>query len=171
MTQSPEQYVVMGKLTSSYGVKGWLRVYSWTSPIEGILDYDTWLVEHNGQRTAMTLDGGQRHGKGLIVRLDGVDSREAAENLAGATIWLKTAELPALEDDEYYWYQLEGLNVRTSEGVALGRVAYLFETGANDVLVVRGEDRERLIPFLPDDVIQQIDLEGGIMTVDWDPDF
>ncbi|WP_456268226.1 ribosome maturation factor RimM [Kushneria sp. AK178] len=171
MTQSPEQYVVMGKLTSPYGVKGWLRVYSWTSPMEGILDYETWLVEQNGQRTPMTLRNGQRHGKGLIVRLDGVDSREAAERVAGATVLLKAAELPSLSEDEYYWYQLEGLAVQTGDGVALGRVEYLFETGANDVLVVRGEDRERLIPFLPDDVIQKVDLQGGIMTVDWDPDF
>ncbi|WP_438766101.1 ribosome maturation factor RimM [Kushneria sp. TE3] len=171
MTQSPEQYVVMGKLTSPYGVKGWLRVYSWTSPMEGILAYDTWLVEQDGRRTPMTLLNGQRHGKGLVVRLDGVDSREAAERMAGATIWFKADELPALADDEYYWYQLEGLNVCTVNGVALGRVQYLFETGANDVLVVRGEDRERLIPFLPDDVIQRVDLEGGTMTVDWDPDF
>ena len=171
MTQSPEQYVVMGKLTSPYGVKGWLRVYSWTSPMEGILSYGTWLVEHNGQRTPMTLLNGQRHGKGLVVRLEGVDSREAAERVAGATIWLKADELPALASDEYYWYQLEGLRVHTVDGVALGRVEYLFETGANDVLVVRGEDRERLIPFLPDDVIQRVDLEGGTMTVNWDPDF
>lgn len=171
MTQASEQHVVMGRLTSPYGVKGWLRVYSWTSPIEGILDYDSWLIEHKGQRKTLRLARGQRHGKGLIARLEGVESREAAEDIAGATILLETAALPALERDEFYWYQLEGLAVSTVEGVALGRVEYLFETGANDVLVVRGEDRERLIPFLPDEVIVDVDLEAGVMVVSWDPEF
>ncbi|MGL6250402.1 MAG: ribosome maturation factor RimM, partial [Billgrantia desiderata] len=110
----------------------------------------------------------------------GVDSREAAERVAGAEILLPKAELPQLEGDEYYWHQLEGLTVVTREGVVLGRVAYLFETGANDVMVVKGDpqgeppaidDRERLLPFLPDEVIVAVDLAGGTMTVDWDPEF
>ncbi|MFC0268877.1 ribosome maturation factor RimM [Kushneria aurantia] len=163
--------VVLGQLTSPHGVKGWLRVYSWTSPIEGILDYDYWLIEQQGECKRLRLVGGQRHGKGLIARLEGVDSREAAEQLASATILLETAELPRLEAGEYYWYQLEGLAVITLDGVALGRVEYLFETGANDVLVVRGEDRERLLPFVPDDVIRRVDLEAGQLVVDWDPEF
>ncbi|SHK21679.1 ribosome maturation factor RimM [Halomonas caseinilytica] len=176
--ESPPEHVVLGKLTSPYGVKGWLRVYSYTSPMEGILEYDEWVLRHGGVESRYRLSQGRRHGKGLVARLEGVDGRDQAETLAGAEILLPTAELPELSgDDEFYWYQLEGLSVVTTEGVALGRVEYLFETGANDVLVVRGREgesvdaRERLLPFLPDEVVREVDLEAGRMIVDWDPAF
>ncbi|WP_431024497.1 ribosome maturation factor RimM [Halomonas sp. H5] len=167
------QHVVLGKLTSSYGVKGWLKVYSYTSPMEGILDYPEWWVRLDGQVRVYRLTQGRRHGKGLVANLDGVNDRDAAERLAGAEILLPKSALPELPADEYYWYQLEGLEVVTAEGQALGRVASLFETGANDVMVVRGaaDGKERLLPFLPDEVILDVDLDAGRMTVAWDPDF
>ncbi len=136
--------------------------------MEGILEYDEWVLRHGGVESRYRLSQGRRHGKGLVARLEGVDGRDQAETLAGAEILLPTAELPELSgDDEFYWYQLEGLSVVTTEGVALGRVEYLFETGANDVLVVRGREgesvdaRERLLPFLPDEVVREVDLEAG----------
>lgn len=171
------EYVVLGKLTSPYGVKGWLKVYSYTSPMEGILDYAEWVLRHEGRTERRRLVQGRRHGKGLVALIEGVEGREAAEALAGAEVLLPKSELPELDGDEVYWHQLEGLRVVTREGVALGRVHYLFETGANDVMVVKGEsgesldDRERLLPFLPDEVVLEIDLEAGVMTVDWDPEF
>lgn len=165
--------VVMGQLTSPYGIKGWLKVYSHTSPMEGILDYSRWSIEKNGVERSFNVIQGRRQGKGLIVQLKGVSTREAAEALSGAAIYLSKEELPELGDGEFYWYQLEGLKVITLEGIELGVVDYLFETGANDVLVVKGgcDDKERLLPFLPDEVITRIDLEAGEMIVDWDPDF
>ncbi|MDX5377560.1 MAG: ribosome maturation factor RimM [Halomonas sp.] len=175
-----DDHVVLGKLTSPYGVKGWLKVYSHTSPMDGILDYPEWVIRQGGALTRHRLLQGRRHGKGLVAQLEGIDSREAAERAAGAEILLPKTELPELGGGEYYWHQLEGLTVVTREGVVLGRVAYLFETGANDVLVVRGDpqgeppaidDRERLLPFLPDEVIVGVDLAGGTLSVDWDPDF
>lgn len=169
---SPER-VVMGSLTSPYGVKGWLKVYSHTSPMEGILEYDRWTVDKDGVERVYEVLQGRRQGKGLVVQLAGVASREAAEALGGATIKLATDELPRLSAGEYYWYQLEGLKVTTIDGVELGRVDHLLETGANDVLVVKGgpDGKERLLPFLPDEVIERIDLETGEMRVDWDPEF
>lgn len=169
-------YVVLGKLTSPYGVKGWLKVYSYTSPMEGILDYSDWVVRQRGQRSRQRLVQGRRQGKGLVASLEGVNSREQAEQLAGAEILLPKQALPALEKGDYYWYQLEGLRVVTREGIDLGCVDYLFETGANDVLVVKGDadsidDRERLLPFLPGEVIHDTDLTAGTLTVNWDPDF
>nr|WP_223287584.1 ribosome maturation factor RimM [Halomonas elongata] len=176
--KTPPEHVVLGKLTSPYGVKGWLRVYSYTSPMEGILDYGEWVLRHRGVESRYRLAQGRLHGKGLVARLEGVDGRDQAESLAGAEVLLPTAELPELpEDDDFYWYQLEGLSVVTTEGVALGRVEYLFETGANDVMVIKGRDgesidaRERLLPFLPDEVVREVDLEAGWMVVDWDPAF
>lgn len=175
-----DEHVVLGKLTSPYGVKGWLKVYSHTSPMDGILEYPAWVLRQGDALTRHRLLQGRRQGKGLVVLLEGIDSREAAEHAAGAEILLPKAELPALAGDEYYWHQLEGLEVVTREGLVLGRVKYLFETGANDVLVVQGDpqgeppaidDRERLLPFLPEEVIVAVDLPGGSMTVDWDPTF
>ncbi|OHV10878.1 ribosome maturation factor RimM [Kushneria phosphatilytica] len=165
-----DEFVVLGKLNSPHGVRGWIRVYSWTTPIDGIFDYPRWTVEVGDSRRCLNVVEGQRHGKGLIARLEGVDSRSDAEELTNARILLPTEALPTLESGEYYWYQLEGLTVSTIDGQSLGTVAWLFETGANDVLVIKG-DRERLIPFLPDEVIQDIDLDAGTMTVNWDPDF
>ncbi|MBS9403036.1 ribosome maturation factor RimM [Halomonas sp. TRM85114] len=171
--QPRDDHVVLGKLTSPYGVKGWLKVYSYTSPMDGILDYDDWVLRQDGHLVRYLLVQGRRQGKGLVAQLEGVDSREAAEALAGAEILLPKTELPELAGSDYYWYQLEGLTVVTREGVALGRIDHLFETGANDVMVVKGggDDRERLLPFLPEDVILSVDLVAGVMTVDWDPEF
>jgi len=176
-TQPADDHVVLGKLTSPYGIKGWLKVYSYTSPMDGILDYASWMLRHDGTLTRVSVAQGRRQGKGLVARLTGVDSREAAESLAGAEIVLPKAELPALAADEYYWHQLEGLRVVTREGLALGFIDGLFETGANDVMVVKGEvdagleARERLLPYLPGDVVLDVDLAAAVMTVDWDPDF
>ena len=172
----PDEYVVLGKLTSPYGVKGWFKVYSYTSPMEGILDYADWVIEQRGVRMTHRLAQGRRQGKGLVASLEGVNSREEAERLAGAEILLPKQALPELETGDYYWYQLEGLRVVTLAGIDLGRVDYLFETGANDVLVVKSDaqsvdDRERLLPFLPDEVIRDADLVTGTLTVDWDPEF
>lgn len=176
--QPADDHVVLGKLTSPYGVKGWLKVYSYTGPMEGIIDYPEWVLRRGESLERRRLLQGRRHGKGLVAQLAGCDSREAAEALAGAEILLPKVELPALEADELYWHQLEGLRVVTREGSVLGRVDHLFETGANDVMVVKGslaadaiDARERLLPFLPEEVILEVDLAKGVMTVDWDPDF
>ncbi|GAB2781259.1 ribosome maturation factor RimM [Halomonas shantousis] len=171
-----DEHVVLGKLTSSYGVKGWLKVYSYTSPMEGILDYPEWVLRHHGERTTYRLAQGRRQGRGLVASLEGVTSREQAEQLSGAEILLPKGVLPELDEGDYYWHQLEGLKVVTLEGVYLGRVSYLFETGANDVLVVKAtgdsfDARERLLPFLPDEVIRDVDLNAATLTVDWDPEF
>ncbi|MCM5705577.1 ribosome maturation factor RimM [Larsenimonas salina] len=173
--KSASERVQLGTLTSPHGVKGGLKVYSYTSPIENIFQYPDWLVGTGESLTPMRVRQGRPQGKGLVVFLDGVDSRTDAEALAGATIWLPTQKLEPLGTDEFYWYQIEGLSVVTVSGDVLGRIEYLFETGANDVLVVKGDadsldKRERLLPYI-DGVVQRIDLEQGVMTVDWDPEF
>ncbi|WP_110655211.1 ribosome maturation factor RimM [Salinicola halimionae] len=170
------QHVVLGRLTSPHGVKGWLKVYSYSSPAEGIFDYPTWVLSTHGKRQSRRLLDARPQGKGLVVRLEGIDTRELAEQLAGADVLMEKTALPELDSGEYYWHQLEGLDVSTRDGVKLGRVDHLFETGANDVLVIRPsegslDDRERLLPFLPDDVIVQVDLGARSMIVEWDPSF
>ncbi|WP_083627623.1 ribosome maturation factor RimM [Salinicola sp. MH3R3-1] len=170
------QHVVLGRLTSPHGVKGWLKVYSYSSPAEGIFDYPTWVLSMHGERQTRRLLDARPQGKGLVVRLEGIDTRELAEQWAGAEVLMEKTALPELDSGEYYWHQLEGLEVSTRDGVKLGRVDHLFETGANDVLVIKPsegslDDRERLLPFLPDDVIVQVDLGAQSMIVEWDPSF
>ncbi|ROR29825.1 ribosome maturation factor RimM [Inmirania thermothiophila] len=165
-----ERLVVLGRVSGLYGVRGWVRVYSYTEPREGILRYDPWYLGHGGRWRRMDLVGGRRHGKGVVAALAGVADRDAAAALMGAQIAVRRSQLPPPAEGEYYWADLIGLEVRTVEGTPLGKVADLMETGANDVLVVRGE-RERLIPFLPGQVVRRVDVAGGLLEVDWDPGF
>jgi len=169
--------LVLGRITSAFGVQGWVKVYSYTDPMENVLDYRKWTLRlKDGTRREVVLEKGRRQGPGLVARLRGVSDREQALALANAEIVIPANSLPELEPGEYYWHQLEGLRVETVDGLQLGHVDHLFETGSNDVLVVRGDadscdQRQRLIPYLPEQVIQQIDLEGRRLVVDWDPEF
>ena len=108
--------------------------------------------------------------KGLVVRLDDITDRDAAQALYGAELWVSRSQLPKAKPGEYYWVDLEGLRVVNREAVEFGTVSHLFETPANPVLVVEGE-RERLIPFLLERFVDSVDFETGVITVDWDADF
>ncbi|QSP96286.1 ribosome maturation factor RimM [Marinobacter salinisoli] len=175
MTQHSQETVI-GRITSVFGVKGWLKVFSYTDPKEGILNYRDWVLDLDGRRVPIKLEEGRRQGQGIVVRLKGIDDRDVARTYCGAEVRVGIDELPELPAGEYYWYQLEGLDVFTVEGEPLGKVHHLMETGANDVLVIHAsaasiDQRERLIPYLPGQVVQDIDLAMGRMVVDWDPEF
>lgn len=168
--EAEDKRIVLGRVTGLFGVKGWVKVYSDTQPREGIVKYSPWLIGGGGDWRSIEVESGQRQGKTVVAKLAGIDDRDAAAKLIGAEIAIPRARLPAPAPGEVYWADLEGLAVRTDEGIALGTVSHLIETGANDVLVVKG-DRERLIPFIRDQVVKTIDLEQGLLVVDWDPDF
>lgn len=161
--------VVVGEVAGVYGVKGWSRIRSYTQPLENIFAYSPWHVDSEGSWSEISVSEGRRHGRGLVARFEGIENRDAATVLQGKLIAVQRDQLPATEG-EFYWADLEGLQVVTRGDVALGIVDHLIETGANDVLVVKG-DRERLIPFLLDQVVLEIDLDSGRMVVDWDPEF
>ncbi|HLU61448.1 MAG TPA: ribosome maturation factor RimM [Gammaproteobacteria bacterium] len=162
--------IVLGRVTGLFGVRGWVKVFSNTQPREGIANYSPWQLRLGNEWRSFVVEQGQSQGKGVIVKLEGVDDRDAAAALMGADIAIWREQLPPPAEGEIYWADLEGLEVVTVAGQALGRVSHLLETGANDVLVVRGE-RERLIPFVRGQVVTEIDLDGGRLVVDWDPDF
>ncbi len=170
MESSEEKLVPLGKISGVFGLQGWVKVFSDTVPREGVVDYREWILIRGSQQEVWQLEKGKRHGKGVIAKLKGVDDRNAAELLTGRTIAVRRNELPKLAKGEYYWSDLIGLRVNTDQGVDLGIVDHLFATGANDVVVVNG-DRERLIPWIRDQVIKKIDLDMQIIEVDWDPDF
>jgi 16S rRNA processing protein RimM len=169
-TAADESRVIVGQLVGVYGVRGWLRLKSFTDPIENIVEYAPWQVRFRGQWRDVDVVAARAHGKGLVVQLDGVDDRDAAAAWVGSDVAVARDALPRLSNDEYYWSDLIGLEVVTTGGATLGHVDSLLETGANDVLVVRG-DRERLIPFLPDRVVRKVDLDARRIEVEWDPDF
>ena len=166
MTTQP---VVLGRISGLFGVKGWVKVYSYTEPREAVLEYRRWLLSGKDGWWEATVAEGQRHGKTIIARIDGYVDRDQAAELIGTEIAVPRDELPKAEEGRFYWSDLEGLRVVHRDGTELGRVAYLLETGANDVMVVQGE-QERLIPFVMGEVILGVDLASGRIDVDWEWD-
>lgn len=165
-----ESSVLMGEIAGVRGVRGELKVHSWTRPRGNLLDYPVWTLQQHESARDWRVTGGGWRGRHLVVQLQGLDNREAAEALIGASIRVARSQLPAAGADEFYWFELEGLAVENRAGVSLGRVNGLIETGANDVMRVVG-DRERLIPYTPGVHIDRIDTDAGRMIVDWDPEF
>ncbi|MCW8828882.1 MAG: ribosome maturation factor RimM [Gammaproteobacteria bacterium] len=168
---SSDDYIVVGRIAGLYGVRGWVKVYSHTQPRENILNYATWYLERGGSWQPFTLEAGRTQGKGVVAKLEGCSDRDAAAELMTSTVAIHREQLPGAAAGEYYWADLQGLRVRNLDGVELGEVSHLLETGANDVLVVKQGSEERLIPFVQGQFVTDIDLEQGEMTVDWDPDF
>jgi 16S rRNA processing protein RimM len=163
--------ITLGKITGVHGIKGEIKVMPYTQPPEAIAEYQPWHLERtHGPAQTLRVAQFRRQGEGLVVKLEGLDDRDEAKTLVGGFIVIDRKQLPAL-DEGHYWADLIGLQVSTIDGVDLGKVDYLFETGSNDVLVVKEGERERFIPYRLGDVVVEIDLEKGYMKVDWDPDF
>ncbi len=169
MALSDDKPVVLGRISGLFGVKGWVKIHSYTDPRDAILNYVGWHIGQEGDWKSADLAEGKRHGKTVIARIAGIDDRDAAAELVNALISIPRSKMPVTADNEYYWSDLEGLEVVHRDGKLLGKVAYLLETGANDVLVVRG-DREVLIPYIVDDVIEDVDLASGVIRVNWEWD-
>ena len=161
--------IVLGRISGVFGVKGWVKVYSYTEPREAVLGYKGWLLGQEGQWQPATVAEGQRHGKSVVVRIDGFEDRDQAAKLVGTQIGVLREELPETEDGHYYWSDLEGLKVVRTDGSELGKLAYMLETGAHDVMVIEG-DEERLVPFVKDEIVVDVDLAAGVITVDWEWD-
>lgn len=153
-----------------FGVRGWVKVVSHTRPREAILTYRPWQLYVNGVWQEFNVAEGHVQGKGVVARFDGIGDRNQAAELVGAEIAVARRSLPKQKPGEYYWADLEGLTVINRDGDVLGEVASLFETGANDVMVVRDGKQERLLPFIKG-TIERVDLEQKTIHVDWDKDF
>ncbi|MDP1774108.1 MAG: ribosome maturation factor RimM [Methylobacter sp.] len=165
-----QQHISVGKISGVFGVKGWVKVFSFTDPRENILTYSPWLLQKGDQIKTVNVVDGQLQGKTIVAQLAGIDDRDQAASLMGWDIFITQDQLPKAAKGEYYWSDLIGLQVETIDGVQLGAVDSLLETGANDVIIVQGE-RERVIPFLQGRTIIKVDLDAGKIIVDWDPDF
>ncbi|UTW46228.1 ribosome maturation factor RimM [bacterium SCSIO 12696] len=170
--------MIAGRIVSIHGVKGWVKVNSFTEPRENLFKYGPWWLKTSGGWKEIEFDDFRKQGKGLIAHIVGLDDRDKARNYCQQNIAVKKEVLPELSGDELYWHQLEGLTAITVHGgerKTLGVVKQLLETGANDVLMVKGNSdsldrKERLIPYV-DQFVLNVDLEAGEIEVDWDPDF
>ncbi len=169
MFSGDDDLIEIGHIVGVHGVKGQVKVFSHTSPRENIVKYSPWLLEHHGLKTLVKISG-NRQGKNIVARIEGITDRNQAHELTGAKIFINNSQLPRLQKGDYYWNQLTGLQVKTTTDVGLGVIDHMMETGANDVMVVKG-DRERLIPYVMDEVIKSIDLDKQQIVVDWDADF
>lgn len=176
---TPEKKMLLaGKITGAYGIKGWVKLFVFTDPPENFFAFSGHQIQRQGRSEPIAFDQGRAQGKGMVARVLGVDTRTDAELLRGTEIWVPGTELPALASGDYYWDQLLGLQVwveHNGQQMLLGEVDHLLETGANDVLVLRPcggsiDERERLIPYLPDNVVIGVDASEGRMTVDWHPE-
>jgi len=170
----PEEPVVMGRIAGPYGVRGFARVQVFTASTDGLLAFGAWLVGHPGHwETRRVVEAGT-HGDGLVARFEGVETPEAARALQGSEIAVRRGDLPPTDSGEVYWVDLVGCKVVNREGIDLGHVVSLLETGANDVMVVVAgsgtERRERLIPYVGQ-VVESVDLAGRVLRVDWGEDY
>lgn len=162
--------VVVGTIRGSYGVRGWVRVQSYTDPRRNILNYQPWyLVGHDLQQEHRLL-AGREQGDKIVALLEGITDPERARELRGVDILVDRGAFPEPAEGEFYWIDLIGLRVRNLVGIDLGVVRDLMATGANDVLIVSG-DRERLIPFIQGSTVLRVDQDVGEIVVDWDAEF
>ncbi|MFA5495501.1 MAG: ribosome maturation factor RimM [Porticoccaceae bacterium] len=177
-TAVPDDLVVVGKVTTVHGVQGWVKIHSYTEPEHNIFDYQPWWMALPEGMAQIEIDRFRTTAKGFLAHIVGLDDRDQARLYCQRDIQVSIAAFPDAEPGEYYWHQLKGLQViaaRDGGDLLLGTVTGLFDTGANDVMVVRGDagshDRlERLIPFV-DDYVVDVDVDAGTIRVDWDPDF
>lgn len=164
--------VVMGRVVAPYGVLGWLKVLPDTETIDGLFDYDTWWLGKDNDWRELEVETAKIHNDVLVVKLKGINDRDAAFACKGKQIAVPRAALPVPEENAYYWSDLIGLRVKNKQDIDFGVITEVFETGANDVLVVKEENKsqERLLPFIAS-VVLEVDLVEKTMLVDWDADF
>ncbi|AAZ27865.1 MULTISPECIES: ribosome maturation factor RimM [Colwellia] len=172
-----EKKIILGKVGAVYGIKGWLKIHSFTDETEAILDYFPWSLKLGNNTQTVEITDWRKHNKVLIVKVAGIDDRDEAQALVGSEILTNEAALPELSEDDFYWRDLIGMSVVTNKGYDLGVVTDMMETGANDVLVVKANlkdgfsKKERLIPYLFEQVIESVSIENKQICVDWDPGF
>ncbi len=176
MNDSP---VIIGEITCIHGVQGWVKVFSHTEPRLNIVKYNPWYLKSQGEWKAVKILNGRTQGKTIVAQIDGVTSRESAHAMIGTEIAIQPSQLKRLAENEFYWRDLEGLEVIDLQGEILGKVSHLIETGANDVIVVKlaadkvvdKKNKEMMIPYIPDDVIKKVDLDAKTIEVDWDNEY
>jgi 16S rRNA processing protein RimM len=162
-------WIVMGRIAAPFGIKGWVKVQAFSEDPSTLMDFESWRVGRGAEHKLYTVEAIQDHSNTLVAKLAGIDDRDAAYALRGQEISVARSDLPPPEENEYYWSDLIGLTAVNREGIELGKVDSLMETGAHDVLVIKGK-REHLIPFVAQ-FVGKVDMAGRQIEVDWGEDY
>ena len=170
LTRDHEKFVVLGRILGVSGLQGEVKIQSYTRPREQIFSYDPWYIRQDNCWLEYRPRRQRAGGKGIIAALSGIADRDAASAVLGAEIAVHRGQLPDLIAGEYYQTDLIGMDLIDMNGVRIGRLQEIAETGANDVMVVEGV-RTILIPLVMGKIVRQIDLENGIIRVDWNPEY
>ena len=177
MVEESTKEIILGKVGAVYGIKGWLKIHSFTGESDAILDYFPWSLKLGNKVQQVEITDWRKHNNGLIVKVADIDDRDMAQALVGSEIFVFENALPELPQGDFYWRDLIGMTVVTTQGYDLGKVSDLMETGANDVLVVKANakdgfgKKERLIPYVVDEFVTSVNMEEKQICVDWDPGF
>ena len=172
MNNDQGRRILLGRVTGAFGVRGEAKLESWTEPRIAIFRYQPWILrDAQGNEREVRGVRGKEVGKNAVATIPDVADRDAIDAMRGTEIYVPRSALPPPAPGEFYWVDLEGLRVVNVEGVDFGTVSHLFATGANDVLVARNGERERMIPFVQPQYVTSVDFEAGMVTVDWDPEF
>jgi len=168
-----DEFVLLGKISGVFGVKGWMKIFSFTEPRKNILSYSPIYMSRKGEWIEMEVSGGRVQGKGVVLGLANVTDPDQVLPLIGSELAIKRSQLKPAAKDEFYWSQLIGLTVINMNDEVLGKVDSLLETGAHDVLLVKDKERktEQLIPYVMEEVIQLVDLDEALIRVDWELDY
>ena len=163
-----DKKVFIGKVTGAHGIKGWLKIQSFSSPPENILNYPSWIIDNQGVEDFYLIEQGKKLNNKIIVKLEKIDDRTTAEFLINSKIQILRSDLPKLSNESYYWSDLEGLNVLNLEEKIIGNIESLIETGANDVMVINSLKNKRiLIHFVMHQIIKEVNIELNCIKVDW----
>jgi 16S rRNA processing protein RimM len=160
-----EELVSVGKITGTHGIRGLLKVFSYSGNIESLTSArSVFLKGKDGTLSEYDIKSVSAHAGGFILGLNSFSDINQVLALSGSELCLKRSQLPVPDEDEYYWCDLIGLTVHTDDGIKLGTIVDIFETGSSDIYVVRGADKECLIPAIAD-VIAHVDIPGNKMII------
>ncbi|MCH2476960.1 MAG: ribosome maturation factor RimM [Gammaproteobacteria bacterium] len=163
-----DKKILVGKISNPHGIKGWVKVISFTDPIENILSYKQWIISDKETEKTYYLEDSRVQGNKIVIKLENVNDRNDADLLKNLQIQVNRSDLPELDQNSYYWEDLVDFNVIDIKGNHVGKVDSLFRTGSNDVLVIIDETKERLlVPFIMEEVIKYVDLAKELISIDW----
>ena len=163
-----DKKIYLGKITGARGIKGWLKIQSFSSPPENILNYPQWIINNQGEEDFYSIEQGRKQNNKIVVKLENIDNRNTAESLINSKIQILRSDLPKLSNENYYWSDLVGLSVLNSEEKVIGKIESLIETGANDVMVIiTSKDERVLVPFVMHEIIKEVNVELNYIKIDW----
>jgi 16S rRNA processing protein RimM len=169
----PTEPIIVGSIGAPHGIRGWVRINSFTEPSDNLFNYKLLMQSSHDTWQHIEIEQVKPNGEIFIAKLKDVTDRDQAALITNAKLAVERDQLPDLDADQNYWADVLGLKVVNEIGIQLGIIVDIFETGANDVLVVKDEinNKEHLIPYVPEMFVLEVDLPAGTMLVRWDAEF